>query len=67
MADKYEGLRDNFVLLSKETIKSTSSEEKTASQEALDQIKKRARRLRRDAKALAQEAGMDVSERFEVV
>jgi hypothetical protein len=63
MADKYEELRDKYVLLN--TTKSATDEEKTASQEAHRQIQTRARRLRRDAEALAQEAGMDVADRLE--
>ena len=36
MADKYEDLKGNYVLLRKETTKSATEEGKTVSQEALN-------------------------------
>ena len=59
MADKYQEHRDNFKRLSKEPLKSATTEDKTDAQKILDQIKKRASKLRTDAEALAKKAGMD--------
>lgn len=63
--DRYEDQRIAYEKLSKDSYKSASPEEKAAVQEELTKIKQRARRHRMEAETLAQEAGLDVANRFE--